>query len=82
MSTTKAKQIADQLNAYWDGSPYGYKQIAEEKAEEINVGLYWLGTAGTAPETPTAEIWQINVKREWIRKLGEITLRHDKVWRA
>ena len=79
---TKAQQIADHLNAFYTERPYDYTQIAEAKAVELNVGLYWAGTAAPEPKNPTAEVWQMNEKNEWTRKLGEVVLGHDNVWRA
>lgn len=82
MIRTKAGQIAAHLNAYCADRPYDFKEIAEGKATEINVGLYWIGTASGGNSQPQVEVWQTNVKGTWTRKLGTVTLGYDNIWRS
>lgn len=82
MTTTKAAQIAAHINAHGADRPYDYKQIAEAKAFELKVGLYWIGTASNDNGLPQAEVWQKNDKGEWTRKMGALALGHDNIWRA
>lgn len=75
---TKAEQIAKSLNA---DTTADFRQVAEAKAAEIGVGLYWAGTAAPAPKNPSAEVWQM-LNGEWVRRIGEVVRGHDGIWRA
>lgn len=79
MKRTKAQQIAAHLNEY--KRPFDYRQVADAKAAEIGVAIYWAGTAAPSPMTPCAEVWQVS-RGCWTRRLGLITRGHDDVWRA
>lgn len=81
MSKSKSAQIAAHLNAHNSKRPFDYRQIAEAKAAEINVGLYWAGTASTYSGPPEAEVWQVGPKAQWTRRLGTVRLCHDNIWR-
>lgn len=75
---TKAEQIANSLNA---DKTAEFRQVAEAKAAEIGVGLYWAGTAATTPKNPSAEVWQMR-NGEWTKRIGEVVRGHDGIWRA
>lgn len=75
---TKAEQIAKTLNA---ANTADFRHVAEAKAAEIGVGLYWAGTAEPEPKSPSAEVWQTR-NGEWVKRIGEVVRGHDGVWRA
>jgi len=75
---TKAERIARTLNA---DNTADFRRVAEAKAAEIGVGLYWAGTAAPEPKNPSAEVWQIK-NWKWIKRIGEVVRGQDGVWRA
>ena len=75
---TKAERIAKTLNA---DNTADFRQVAEAKAAEIGVGIYWAGTAAPEPKNPSAEVWQTK-NGEWIKRIGEVVRGQDGVWRA
>ena len=75
---TKAEQIAKSGNT---DKTAEFRKVAEAKAEEIGVGLYWAGTASPAPKSPSAEVWQTR-NGEWVKRIGEAVCGHDGIWRA
>lgn len=79
---TKAQQIADDLNNLArDGHEAYYKTIAENAAFLAHVGIYWLDDMNQRYR-PRAEIFQTDAAWKWGRKIGEVTLGFDGVWRA
>lgn len=79
---SKAKKIAAALNTHYKKRPYDYKGIVESAAATLNAGIYWIGTASNYKGLPQCEVWQQNKRGEWVRKLGEVCLGHDGIWRA
>ena len=79
---TKAAEIAKFLNLHFAERRSEYRSIAEAKARELKVGIYWLGTASNYDGLPSATIHQTDRCGKWTRKLGGVTLGHDDIWRA
>ena len=77
---TKSNQIAAALNKN-QASPNNFKDVAEQKAVEINVGLYWYDPTPAGRGLLKAEVWQIK-NGNWVRRLGEIVCSHKGVWYA
>lgn len=75
---TKAKTLAKALNA---AQSQDHKAIANKLADEMNIGLYWLGTGSNYNGRPLANVWQIKGGR-WVRQLGVVALGYDGVWRG
>lgn len=75
-------KIAEHLNKFFADRPFDFKAIAESKAQELGVGLYWSGTATIDCGNTSAEVWKMNEKKEWTKKIGEVVLGHDNIWRA
>lgn len=74
MSKTKAAQIAEALNKYHAERPFDFRQVAEAAAVRLGVALYWSGTASLAPAEPCAEVWQMNARGKWMRRIGMVRL--------
>ncbi len=77
---TKAEQIAEALNVN-HALTNNFKDVAELKAAEIGVGLYWYDLNPAGQRLPRVEVWQI-ISGQWSRKLGDIVRSHQGVWRT
>jgi hypothetical protein len=77
---TKAELIAKALNGNHVPTN-NYKVVAERKAAEIGVGLYWYDLNPAGQRVPRVEVWQI-ISGQWSRKLGDIVRTHKGIWRT
>lgn len=76
----KAEQIAKTLNKNHVPAD-NFKDVAELKATEIGVGLYWYDADPAGQRLPRVEVWQIR-GGQWVRKLGEIVRSYKGIWRT
>jgi len=78
---SKAAQIADFLNSNNEAGA-DYYTLTQKKAAQIGVGVYWMGTSSDRSGKSWLEVFQLSKTGDFQRKIGDVCIGADGVWRS